>query len=155
MVLWWEFASCSENCRYYHGAAADLPSRTKGLQKARARTEVCMGWLRPADHNKSGQLNKGQERNSDKVGGKGKRTGKNASLLNEPTWRTRVLGGEWDLKEQCSAFVFLPKFPLLEQSFLFTEPFLHHTSVSQLLTAYKAGTLLFHVLLKGVYLEIK
>lgn len=66
----------------------------KACKRRGLALKFASGWLRPADHNKSGQLNKGQERNSDKVGGKRKRTGKNASLLNEPTWRARVMGGE-------------------------------------------------------------
>lgn len=90
MVLWWEFTSCSENCCYYHWAAADLPGITKGLQKARTHTEVCRRLLRSAGHNISRKLNKGWERGTEKL--KEEKKSKNTSLLCELTWRARVLG---------------------------------------------------------------
>lgn len=123
MVLWWEFTSCSENCCYYHWAAADLPGITKGLQKARTHTEVCRRLLRSAGHNISRKLNKGQERDTEKL--KGEKKSKNTSLLCELTWRARMLGKRSDLEQQWSAFVFLPHFTLFEWSFLFIEPSLY------------------------------
>lgn len=155
MVLWWEFASCSENCRYYHGAAADLPSRTKGLQKARARTEVCIG---VAQTSWSQQIRAAKQRagkEQRQSGGKKEKDWQKCKFTEWAYLESKSDGRRMRSEGAVQCLCVPPQIPTVGQLFLFTEPFLHHTSVSQLLTAYKAGTLLFHVPLKGVYLEIK
>lgn len=78
---------------------------TQGLQRQRSWHQGGSDQLRTANQ---GNQTKGREGTVTKRGGKGKKTGKNASLLYEPAWRARVLGGKSDVEEQHSAFVFSP-----------------------------------------------